>query len=453
VTTQSLNHLFAADVDDASDGSMRPAAKPRPDVSAVRSGRQTLRTGADGGAALLDDLHDTIKTYVVLPSPEAADAVTLWVAATHALPAFQHATRLAISSPEKRCGKSRLLDIVAGTCHKPLMTANASTAAVVRSIGDEDPPTLLIDEADTIFGSRKVAEQNEDLRGLLNAGFGRGRPTIRCVGPNQTPTAFDTFAMAALGGIGTLPDTITDRAVNITMRRRRNGEEVAQYRVRRDGPILDALREGLTEWAAEALPHLGDAEPEMPVEDRAADTWEPLVAIADYAGGTWPARARAACLKLTSEAAEADEDSSWNTRLLADVRGIYAARRWVPFMATNDLLTELKKIDESPWAEFDLTGRKLADRLKHFGIKPAKNSLGNTRGYRLQDLTDAFTRYLRPDPSDPYGPTSELREGPDGNSTSDASTRPVELRALCRSCNRPLHPALGHDVHPACEAA
>ena len=51
--------------------------------------------------------------------------------------------------------------------------------------------------------------------------------------------------MAALAGIGAMPDTITDRAVNITMRRRARGEKVAQFRSRRDGPILTALRDRL----------------------------------------------------------------------------------------------------------------------------------------------------------------------------------------------------------------
>ena len=63
---------------------------------------------------------------MILPSAEAAVAVVLWTAATHAQPAWQHAPRLVIRAPEKRCGKSRLLDIVEGTCHAPLITVNAS---------------------------------------------------------------------------------------------------------------------------------------------------------------------------------------------------------------------------------------------------------------------------------------------------------------------------------------
>jgi hypothetical protein len=54
------------------------------------------------GAALLGELHAALIRYVILPSPEAADAVTAWIAATHAQPAWEHATRLVIKSPEKR---------------------------------------------------------------------------------------------------------------------------------------------------------------------------------------------------------------------------------------------------------------------------------------------------------------------------------------------------------------
>ncbi len=129
---------------------------------------------------------DPLTRYVILPSAEAAIAVALWIAATHAQPSWAHAPRLVIRAPEKRCGKSRLLDIVEGTCHAPLITVNASPAAVYRAIGTDVPPTLLVDEADTIFGG-KNAEANEDLRGLLNAGHQRNRPAIRWDAATRTP--------------------------------------------------------------------------------------------------------------------------------------------------------------------------------------------------------------------------------------------------------------------------
>jgi hypothetical protein len=140
------------------------------------------------GAELLDAVLDGLNRYVILPSPEAADAVTLWIAATHAQPAWPHAPRLVIRGPEKRCGKSRLLDVVEATCHDPFITVNSSPAAVYRSI-TEDPPTMLVDEADTIFGPK--ADGNEDLRGLLNAGHQRNRPAKRY---NVRRTSFPTWA-------------------------------------------------------------------------------------------------------------------------------------------------------------------------------------------------------------------------------------------------------------------
>jgi hypothetical protein len=156
---------------------------------------------------------------------------------------------------------------------------------VVRSIG-ADPPTLLVDEADTLWGTRKQADANEDLRGLLNAGHQRNRPMLRWDITSRTAEQLDTFAMALLAAIGELPDTIMDRAVIVRMRRRAPGEQVQPYRTRRDAPPLNTLRERLATWARAHLRELHHATPVMPLEDRAADTWEPLIAIADLAGVT-----------------------------------------------------------------------------------------------------------------------------------------------------------------------
>jgi hypothetical protein len=240
----------------------------------------------------------------VLPSPAAAVGVVLWIAATHAQPAWAHAPRLVIRAPEKRCGKSRLLDVIEALCWNPFITVNSSPAAVYRSI-TSDPPTLLVDEADTIFGPK--ADGNEDLRGLLNAGHQRNRPAKRYDAAANRVESIPTFAMAALAGIGAMPDTIEDRAVIIRMRRRAPGETVAPYRHKRDRPALRKLAAELNDWLRADLKALEQAAPHMPVEDRAADTWEPLIAVADHAGGGWPDRARAAVLALAGETADSGE--------------------------------------------------------------------------------------------------------------------------------------------------
>jgi hypothetical protein len=383
-----------------------------------------ILTRTHPGALLLEELHAALTRYVVLPSPEATDAVVLWIAATHAQPAWEHATRLGIVAPEKRCGKSRLLDVIEGTCNRAFITVNATTAAVYRSIDADEPPTLLFDEVDAIFGSKRAAEDNEDLRALLNAGHGRGRPVLRCVGPQSVVTAFPSFAMAALAGIGTLPDTIADRAVNVRMRRRAPGESVAPFRKRRDGAPLDELRTRLHEWVREHLDHLGDAEPDMPVEDRAADTWESLIAVADLAGGSWPRRARHAALLFVASANESDAEGSLSTRLLGDIRDTYE-QMTVGFLPSAELVTRLQKIDDAPWRDLDLTMRRLAIRLGEYGIKPRQNSARTARGYHGEDFIDAFNRYL---PSLDPAPSVQVSESrPDLGVSPDASGGPGHI--------------------------
>lgn len=426
------------------------------------------------GSEVLDDLRSAYCRYVAFPSPQAADAAVLWTAATHAIAAWEHAPRLVARSPEKRCGKSRLMDVIAATCRRPLMTANASTAAVYRSIGD-DPPTLLVDEADTIFGSKKVAENNEDLRGLLNAGHQRGRMSLRCVGPQQTPTQFDTFAMVMLAGIGAMPDTIEDRGIVLRMRRRAPGEHVAAYRTRRDSPGLYWIRDRLAEWVEGVLDDLAEAEPVMPLEDRAADTWEPLIAVADAAGGQWPSRARAAAVFLVSEAEEADGESSLTLRLLSDIKAVF--EDWtVSFLPSQELVSALCKLDEAPWREDFLSTTKLAAMLRGYGIKPGRNPARTQRGYSEMDFADAFARYLRPNPSGSVQTGSDLGERADASFAPDGSTRPVDstrpeetagqtpkgrdrtgsdaLPTVCATCGDPMDVyEAGQTTHPGCDRA
>ncbi|GAA3158520.1 DUF3631 domain-containing protein [Planomonospora alba] len=349
-------------------------------------------TSAGRGAALLDALLAALTRYVILPTPEAAWAVTLWIAATHAQPAWAHAPRLVIRAPEKRCGKSRLLDVVEACCHNPFITVNSTPAAVYRSI-TEDPPTMLVDEADTIFGPK--ADGNEDLRGLLNAGHQRNRPAKRYDANANRVESIPTFAMAALAGIGAMPDTIEDRAVVVRMRRRGPGESVAPYRHRRDRPPLRRLADDLAAWLRADLATLEQAEPAMPVEDRAADTWEPLVAVADHAGGHWPDRARAAVLALTAEADDNGETST-RVRLLADCRTAFGPDTALP---TAVLLERLKADPEAPWASYGpagLTAMKLGAILREYEIRSANIRFPDgtqAKGYQRADFLDAWARY------------------------------------------------------------
>jgi hypothetical protein len=385
------------------------------------------------GAAVLAELLAILNRYVILPSADAAAAVALWIAATHAQDAWACAPRLVIRAPEKRCGKSRLLDIVEGTCHNPLMTVNASPSAVYRSIGADTRPTILLDEADTVFGG-KNAEGAEDLRGLLNAGHQRNRPAIRYNAATQQVEKIPTFAMAALAGIGAMPDTIEDRAVVIHMRRRAPGERVAPFRHKRDRPALSTIAAALAGWAAAHLAELETAEPPMPLEDRAADTWEPLIAIADLAGDGWPDLARRAAATLTADRDRA-ADVSDRVRLLTDIRAAFTALGQPEAATTADLLRVLNADPEAPWSgcgPAGLTGKRLGDLLRDFAItsETIRFPVGQAKGYTRDTFADSWRRYCPADPggvSVPSVPSSypQLSPGTDSPPGTDQSVPPA----------------------------
>jgi hypothetical protein len=81
----------------------------------------------------------------------------------------------------------------------------------------------------------------------------------------------------------------------------------------------------------------------MPLEDRAADTWEPLIAVADLAQGDWPTRARAAAVAMTSAEAQQEEDTSAGVRLLADLREVFGAAE---ALYTTSILQRLHKLED-----------------------------------------------------------------------------------------------------------
>jgi hypothetical protein len=132
------------------------------------------------------------------------------------------------------------------------------------------------------------------------------------------------------------------------------------------------------------------------VEDRDADVWEALLAIAELAGGDWPKRARDAAKALVKVTRE--EEPSLGIRLLTDLRLIFGE---TAELATKEILRRLIALDEAPWGningkEFDARG--LANSLRPFGVKSGTVRIGTDtpKGYKREDLVDVWRRYLPP---------------------------------------------------------
>jgi hypothetical protein len=222
----------------------------------------------------------------------------------------------------------------------------------------------------------------------------------RTSGPNFTPTNYATFAPAFLAGIGRMPDTIEDRAVVIQMRRKAANEYVQPYRPGRDRAALNEIRDRLSAWAeantSKAHVHANEQQIDLPVDDRAADVWEPLLVVAHLAGGDWPVCGRAACIELVAKAGEADTDASPGQLLLEDIHAVMN----VSFMASASLCAALNDLPESPWADIPLNSPKLGQRLRPYEIKTRHSTDKSKRGYHRVDFDDAWRRYVPQEPSE-----------------------------------------------------
>jgi hypothetical protein len=356
-------------------------------------------TAVIDGAALLDEASAFIRRYVVL-TPEQCDACSLWTVHTHAFEAADFTPYQYVTSPEKRSGKTRLLEVLELLVYRPWMTGRVTPAVLVRKV-DRDRPTLLLDESDAAFkGNQEYAEA---LRAVLNTGHRRGGVASLCVkaGGDFDLRDFGTYCPKAIAGIGKLPDTVTDRAITISLKRRAPTEPIERFRRSLADAEAKPLRAMLTAWAAANLDVLREAQPAIPeaLDDRAVDGWEVLIAIADLAGGDWPRRARVAALALSC--GEAREDESSGIRLLADIKGIFE-NRGVDRFSSVELCRSLNELEESPWGDWKgkiLDPRGLARLLKPFSVKPDSIRLadGKTpKGYLREWFVDAWGRYLPP---------------------------------------------------------
>jgi hypothetical protein len=354
---------------------------------------EVLTFDSQQGERAINGVYDFLGRFVSYPSVHAHVAHALWIAHCHLMDIWDSTPRLAFLSAEPASGKTRALEITELLVPNPVATVNVSPAYLFRKVGSGEGATILYDEIDTVFGPR--AKDNEDIRGLLNAGHRRGATTGRCVlrGNDIVLEELPAYSAVALAGLGWLPDTILSRSVVIRMRRRHAGEAVEAFRRRLHEAEGWRVRDQVAAWSASAVSDI--TWPELPeqIVDRNADVWEPLVAVADVIGGDWPVRARDAAVALVSEVRDAEP--SLGIRLLLDLKQVFAEADEV---ASKQLLQRLHSLEESPWSDLKgkpLDERGLAYRLRQYGVKPRTIRVGSTtpRGYVKADLLDLWARY------------------------------------------------------------
>jgi hypothetical protein len=366
------------------------------------------------GDELLQDLYDIVARHIVLPNEvkdEARVALALWVLHAYALDAASHSPILDISSPTWRCGKSQLLDLLQKLVPKPLPGVNITKATVFRMV-EQWSPTLLIDEADTFL------KENDELRGILNSGHKRSMAIIpRCVGDDNIVKLFSTWCAKAIAHIGRIHSTLEDRSIRIPLRRKLKSERVDPLPTKDDA--YDDIRRKCARFATDNLAQLKEASPSIPsdINDRAADNWRPLFAIADVCHEEWGEIARNAALELSG----VDDDESNSIVLLRDLRDIFEREKLenseTVAMSSAEIAMALGEMEDRNWPEYrhgkPITPTQIAKLLKPFGITSRKVTGGAGRqlqGYRFDQFGATFKRYLDPLPVlDPLAPLSSVK--------------------------------------------
>jgi len=380
-------------------------------VSTLDAAVQTIRAEAKAGALefdaikpwpekvngeeLLDGLVTSCRKYIILP-PHADTALALWVLFTHLIETVSVAPILAVTSPTMRCGKTTSIDWIARLVARPMPASNISAAALFRTI-EAWKPTLLVDEADSFL------EASDELRGVINSGHTRATAfVIRTTGDNHEPARFSTWGAKLIALIGTLPPTLTDRSISISLRRKLSSERTTKLRDAQGGEF-ERLARQCARWAADNDLAVQLEHPKLPAElhDRAGDNWEALLSIAAVAGGKWPRLARAAAIALRGTPADPE---SAGLELLVDMRSLFenefAGAEWI---TTEDLIKALAADEEKRWATYNhrakepaVTARQVAKLLRPFGVATGTCHVAgkSRRGYRVSGLYDLFARYV-----------------------------------------------------------
>jgi len=336
------------------------------------------RSASDAaGAKIIESFEGTFRKYVALDSGLPL-VLALWVLATHLFDCFDAFGYLAITSPTKRCGKTRVAEILELLSCDGLRAANASSAAVYRMIQSRSVKgrtmTLIMDEMEVL---RTNSERAEQLREVLNAGYRRGQFVLKCErtsGDKFEVREFNVYCPKALVLIGSLNDTLCDRCIPISMRRRKSSERVERFFFTQAKRAARSFLHEVEKWAkANSRKVRRRTRDDLTfLEDREAELWLPLFAVCKVASPSRLEELQRVAVRISC-GKNSDETGDLGIALLTDIRLVFD-QFGEDRMPSSKLLAELNNIEESAWASWSngrgFDPRGLARLLRPFRIEP-----------------------------------------------------------------------------------
>jgi hypothetical protein len=324
------------------------------------------------GAELLAEVRRDFNDHVIMPVYGDV-ACSLWTAHCYIVDLFEFSPRLFIRAAGGGSGKTTLLELLEKLIFRALLLTDATGAALLRLI--EEHYILLADEHDSMMFSHSI-------RNVFNSGFKKSGKTVR------SGKIYPTFAPFALASNLKLHPTMEDRSIVIRLKPRLKTEIIKDLRDFDAMPI----RRKLLRWARDSREALKAARPQFPptIFSRRADTWGPLLAIADVAGGVWPRLARKAAVALSVKRSQTDQ----SVLLLDDIKEAFGDEE---ALSSAELVNRLVGKADAPWAAHGLNQWSLADKLEAFEVHPRKLRIRGilANGYRRSSFTELWERWSK----------------------------------------------------------
>ncbi|MGO9079036.1 MAG: DUF3631 domain-containing protein [Streptosporangiaceae bacterium] len=366
-------------------------------MTARTAARRLAAVPEASGAATLDAAKSWLGRFVRWPDEHSANLAVAWAAGCHVTDrdrVLLHGAwpRLIVTGATKDSGKTHCMEMILSLCPRAEMTADITAPALAQMIGT-DHPTVGLDEMDLVIGN---GAGPAGMRAVLNAGYTPAGCYRRA---GKKVPVYGPVVMAGLASVlrgNPALDTLRSRSFMIDMVPAEGGS-VERFRSRLHAAGAAAIREALASWGAASATDIVECWPDVPegLVNRAEEIAEPLLAVAEVAGGEWPERIRAAVRALLLGRDDDGPKVTPAERLIADIRTCWAGSQ----MRSSELAERLAGLPGGPWRAIfpqpARAGTELARYLAPFGIAPRKIWLSaegrSAQGYTISQLAPLWS--------------------------------------------------------------
>jgi len=329
--------------------------------------------------------------YIDFRDEGTSDVLALWAMGTYLYPLFEAFPYMGLMGP-KGSGKTKTLSIVAKLAFNARVSSNMSPASLFRVV-QATRGMLGIDEAERLSNSKDPVAA--DLRLLLNAGYKRGSPAIRCEGDDHKVVEFEVYGPKMIASIRGLEDVLESRCILINMLRTagpKGNLVVSEY-----GEGWARARHGLYCFALQHFTGVRDCylrgAGAEGLNNRQAELWRPLLAIATYLddcgadGLLAPVQEYARCKAAQAEIGNLDD---WRTAVvLALYKLATIGKTHVMPKEVRGAMADFMDVDDHA----RVTSQWVGYRLREFGFQRERTSAGSTYIITQVGVLDILQRY------------------------------------------------------------